>query len=148
MKTYRSLKGGNSKVGKFIYRGQRLRTGDIVQSETEPTDGKGNSLVNSERPAFELISESGPRNPDARDVFPTGKKWDIDWIERANTDTRTKPEIAADIKKKHGQEIDHRPIRKADLLAQEYQLDLMRGKDAAMGTNDPMTLSQAQEFLK
>lgn len=148
MNTYRSLKGGTAKQGKFIYRGQRLHTGEIVMSDSDPIDGKGNSLCEGPSPAFELISKGPMRDPDAQDRFPTGKKWDVDFVERANNDPRTKPQIAADIEKKHGQKIDPRPIRKADLLAQEYQLDLMRGKDAAMGTNDEMTGIQAQEFLK
>jgi len=147
MKTYRTLKGGTAAGrGKFIYRGQRLKFGEIVQCDIEPTDGKGNSLVDCPDSAFELVSDDAP----ARNI--TGKKWEVDFDKLAAEDTRTKPQIAADIKEKYGQAIDPRPIRKSELIAQEYRLNIMKGRDAAeftlVGTNDKMTGLQAQEFVR
>lgn len=151
MKTYRTLKGGGGPGrGKFIYKGQRFRAGEVVESELEPTDGKGNSLVDCDNPAFEFVSEDTPGRPsDTKKPSPS-----VDFIRMANDDPRTKPQIAKEIELKHGVKIDSRQIRKVDLLAQEYQLDITRGKDATqaeqpgIGTNDAMTGLQAQEFVK
>lgn len=144
MKTYRTLKGGSAKQGKFIYRGQRFKFGELVTSEAEPVDGKGNSLVDCENPAFELVSDDAP----ARSATPLGKKTSVDFIELANNDQRTKPQIARDIKTKYEVAIDPRPIRKADLIAREHELEALKGKDAAMSTNATMTGLEAQEMLR
>lgn len=143
MALYRSLKGGTKKKGTFIYHGQRLRFGEVVSSADEPVDGKGNSLCECPTPTnraclsaksksmpcrhigFELVQDT------QAPVTSLVERTSQDFIKLAEEDSRTKPQIAKDIKEKYGVEVDHRPIRKADLLAMEYECGLLKGKDAA-----------------
>ncbi len=164
MKTYKSLKGkyvnheGTIKGSTFIYRGQKLKRGQVVQSETEPIDGKGHSLVNCEFPndpackrnkergkpckhmAFELISDDSP----ARNLDLETYSSEID----ETKDPRKQPEIRRDIKERFG-EPTPQTMKKKDLLALERKLIMLEGKEGtqATGTNDAMTPQQAQNHL-
>ena len=153
---YQSLKGGTKKIGKFIYRNQRLKTGEIVESDTEPTDGKGNSLVDltadelrrGHTPAFKLVGGGVPT--------PAPEPVINDMEEAAKLDPRTNSQIRRDIKEKYG-EAPAPTMKKLNLIALETKLRMLHGKDAAIaasqlgkeiGMNDPMTLKDAEAIIK
>lgn len=130
----------------LYFRGRRFKKGEELHMEGEPTDGKGNSLVDEKNPAFRLERSDGsvsnepvPQNTDLQDA--------------ADADPRTNSQIRRDIKDVYG-ETPSMTMKKINLLALELKLKMLHGKDAAIkpageiGMNDEMTLAQAQELVR
>jgi hypothetical protein len=145
MAKYKALKGkytdanGMRKGTLFYYSGQKIKRGEILESDTEPMCGQDTSLVNCDSPAFELV-EGSPEPARSLTVAPVNS----DLQEVANLDPRSRKQIRDDIKKNYGDGVDHR-MSKINLIALEMKLKMLHQKDAVL--DNSMTTSQAQEAL-
>lgn len=127
---------------KVIWRSRKFKKGERFEMDGVPTDGKGKSLLDERRPAFRIVSG---RVPEKVESVPEPVSSDIQ--ELSDKDPRTRKEIRDDIKADFGDTADHR-MSKVNLIALEQKLKMLHGKDGAIGTNDEMTLLQAQELVK
>ena len=129
---------------------KKLQPADEITMEDEPRDGKGWSLVNLREEALEqrktpgFKQTSGKPGPQRLMKDQTGSP---DFDKMAEEDPRTNSQIRSDIKK----DFDNSPspkMKKSSLLSLEAKLRVLYGKDAAIRTNDEMTLGQAQGLVK